>query len=401
MDSSGNTVANEENQYGLVVRSGYNTIGGTTSTGNVISGNAWSGLYVEGINNTAAGNIVGLNASGNTAIGNMGHGILITSSGAGTVIGGASSLQRNIISGNANDGIYMDGGGAQTMRSVTIRGNYIGTDSTGESDLGNTRHGIYLFNSASGVDVIGNVMSGNNSNGILVENGSYNDITGNIIGLDKDGTTAIGNSSDGVRIVGATFTTIGGLSATERNVISANTGVGISVAGNNTTILGNYVGTDGSGNGASIGNTSYGIDVNANITNVTIGGTAVGAGNVVSGKSQCGYPLPSWFDRNIQGNRIGVNAAERRRSVVMERLCFWQRHRESPLGGQRPRGQHHIRSSTAGVIVSSGAATTGNAILGNSIYGNAGLGIDFDNNGVTANDTGDADTVLMRYRTFL
>jgi choice-of-anchor C domain-containing protein len=393
MDSSGNTVANEENQYGLVIRSSYNTIGGSTSTGNVVSGNAWSGLYIDGVNNTATGNIIGLNAAGNTVLGNMAHGVLITSSGSGTVIGGASSPQRNIISGNANDGVYMDGGGAQIMRSVTIRGNYIGTDSTGEIDLGNTRHGVYLFNSASGVDVIGNVISGNNSHGILLENGFYNDITGNIIGLDKDGTTALGNSSDGIRIAGATFTTIGGLTATERNVISANSGIGISVAGNNTTILGNYIGTDGAGNGASLGNTSYGIDINSSITNVTIGGTGAGAGNVVSGNLNAGILFQVGSTGTIQGNRIGVNAAGTTTINGNGAAVFLATTGGVTVGGTTTGAGNIISgSNTAGVIVSSGSTTTGNAILGNSIYGNGGLGIDFDNNGVTANDALDADT---------
>ena len=393
MDSSGNTVTGEENNHGIVVRSTGNTIGGTASVGNVVSGNGNIGIYIDGVNNVVAGNIVGLNAAGTTALANSGHGVYVTSNGAGTLIGGTTSTARNIISGNSNDGVVIDGANSQTMRSVRVQGNYIGTDISGEVDLGNIRHGVYLHQSASGVDVIGNVISGNNSNGILLENGIYNDITGNIIGLDKDGTAAIGNSINGIQITGATFTTIGGLTATDRNVISANSGIGISVAGNNTTILGNYIGTDASGNGASLGNTSYGIDVNSSITNVTIGGTAAGAGNVVSGNLNAGILFQVGSTGTVQGNRIGVNAAGTTTINGNGAAVFLATTGGVTVGGTTTGAGNIISGSNiAGVIVSSASTTTGNAILGNSIYGNGGLGIDFDNNGITANDALDADT---------
>ncbi|MFN9420110.1 MAG: DUF4347 domain-containing protein, partial [Pirellula sp.] len=207
MDSSGNTVTGEENTHGIVARSTGNTIGGTTSTGNVVSGNAGTGIRVEGVENTIAGNIVGLNAAGTTAMGNGNFGIYVTNGGAGTLIGGTSASARNIISSNALDGIVVDGGGAQTMLSVRIEGNYIGTDITGTQDLGNSRYGVYLFQQASGVTIggsvagAGNVISGNNSDGIRSEGGIYNTISGNIIGLDKNGTAKIANSTHGITFV--------------------------------------------------------------------------------------------------------------------------------------------------------------------------------------------------------
>src|SRR5262249_50295704 len=87
-----------------------NTIGGLTATpgtgaGNVISGNTQDGVYIEGSNsNTIAGNLVGTNAAGTGAIPNGGVGVIVSDS-TGNTVGGTTDTARNIISGNASDGI--------------------------------------------------------------------------------------------------------------------------------------------------------------------------------------------------------------------------------------------------------------------------------------------------------
>ena len=96
-------------------------------------------------------------------------------------------------------------------------------------------------------------------------------------------------------------------------------------------IQGNYIGTNAAGT-AALANAT-GIRAN-HTTGLTIGGTTNGAGNVISGNSGA-----------------GVNISD-----------------DSPDD-----------YSTV-------------CVQGNSIYSNGGLGIDLGGDGVTANDTGDADT---------
>ncbi|HEV8062133.1 MAG TPA: Ig-like domain repeat protein, partial [Gemmataceae bacterium] len=84
--------------------------------------------------------------------------------------------------------------------------------------------------------------------------------------------------------------TIGGTTAAARNVISGNTGDGVDITGNVTTgnfVEGNYIGTDGTGTNA-LGNMGNGVNIQVGASNNTIGGGAVGAGNVISGNVGAG-----------------------------------------------------------------------------------------------------------------
>ena len=110
LGSDGSTILG--NQDGVILSSGAdgNTIGGSVAgAGNVISGNNF-GVNVQSANNTIAGNIIGLNAAGDAKRANS-YGISISNAGSNT-IGGTTTLARNIISGNTNSGIVIDGGSA-------------------------------------------------------------------------------------------------------------------------------------------------------------------------------------------------------------------------------------------------------------------------------------------------
>ena len=113
----------------------------------------------------------------------------------------ADEDERNIISANSSNqnsgsGINISG------NSNTVAGNYIGTDATGNSGLGNYQEGISLVNGANG-NLIGtdsdgqsdlierNLISGNGRAGIGLFSASSNIIAGNFIGTDVTGTSAI------------------------------------------------------------------------------------------------------------------------------------------------------------------------------------------------------------------
>ncbi len=208
-----------------------NTIGGTVAgAGNVISGNSESGINIEGDggSETVAGNYFGLNAAGTAAIANANAGIRMNSSN--NIIGGTVAGARNIISGNTTQGILIFG----TSVGNTFEGNYIGTNAAGTAAVANGDVGIYVLNASTanfiGVAGYGNVISGNATRGILIQGDTAdnNSIQGNIVGLGANGSTIIGNGAAGIVIIGADGTLIGTAnSATARNVVSGNSDIGI------------------------------------------------------------------------------------------------------------------------------------------------------------------------------
>ena len=67
------------------------------------------------------------------------------------------------------------------------------------------------------------MISGNDNYGVYVNSGSGNTVEGNYIGTDVTGTVDLGNHR-GVYLSGTTDNTIGGTEVGARNVISGNEG---------------------------------------------------------------------------------------------------------------------------------------------------------------------------------
>ena len=267
-----------------------------------------AGILVQSSSDTIQRNFLGLNPLGTQASPNGGPGLLI-SNGSNNVIGGFDSTPGvgslgNLLSGNSGAGLLIDGS-SSTQNVVT--GNYIGTAIGGGQSIGNKGDGIVInggaFNRIGGQGVgQGNVISGNGNNGITIigSTAQYTNILGNYIGTDgvlagsggggsSGGNFAIANGGAGIDIQGgASRTAIGGTDPSQTNVISGNTGPGISVEnGPSTQIQGNIIGADGTGS-TDIGNLGGGINVNLG-DNTAIGGTLTGASNVIAFNGKTGH----------------------------------------------------------------------------------------------------------------
>ncbi|MDZ4811844.1 MAG: hypothetical protein SGI99_04425 [Pseudomonadota bacterium] len=109
---------------------------------NVISGNLNQGIVAAGVNHRILGNLIGTNAAGNAALANATGILLAGGQGFFQLVGGVDVASRNTISGNTLSGISV--GGSEPTNGTRIRGNFIGTDVTGSLAVGNGNFGIEL-----------------------------------------------------------------------------------------------------------------------------------------------------------------------------------------------------------------------------------------------------------------
>jgi len=316
------------------------------------------------------------------------------------ITAGGSTVRGLVINRFADEGIELRDVGGNLVEC-----NYIGTDTTGNVDLGNASEGIAVRspdNTIGGTAAAArNVISGNNSNGILIflPASDRNLVQGNYIGTNAAGTADLGNTLDGVNIDFRVDNTIGGTAAEAGNVISGNNGHGIALFGDpgspsqRTVIQGNLLGTNAAGT-ADLGNTSDGVFIVDSATN-TIGGTAAGAGNLIGFNDLNGIQIQGASAQGniVQGNLIGTNAAGANRAN--------SGHGVLAIGS----GPNEIGGTVAGAgntignnggdgvaVVFAAGASFFKFIRQNSIFGNSGIGIDLEDDGVTPNDAGDTDT---------
>ena len=318
--------------YGVRIEGSNNLIGGRTREArNIISGcdtQFAGGPAVEilgtATNNRIQGNFIGTDVTGTVAIPNGRDGIAIGSSFGGpsnNIIGGTEPGAGNLISGNEENGIAIYGS------YNIVQGNKIGTDVTGTRALPNGDFGIRIGHfQASGVvgNVIGgiergagNLISGNRLSGIWVDGSSPGTgghrIQGNFIGTDITGTKAVPNSNSTVSFagvsLGGTNNLVGGTEPGAGNLISGNARGGLAVGASGTRVEGNWIGTDRTGT-RPLGNMDEGVRVGGQgVSNVTIGGTVPGAGNVIAFNGRDGVVVNYGLRNPIRGNAIWGHGA--------------------------------------------------------------------------------------------
>lgn len=281
------------------INAGFNTIGGPGLKANLISGNVQNGILIEGVsstNNEIAGNIIGSNASLSSVSPN-GIGIKIQNDANNNFIG-LSSGSENIITGNSIAGIVID-----NAYSNTVHNNRVGLPFA-------NNHGIILQNGATTNTIGGdflerNIVSNNDSIGIALNNANTNFISGNFVGSNALGNLAQPNLI-GIGLFNSDFNEIG--NGTNFNLISSNTMVGVIIENSNSnTLKNNYIGTDTTGNLAYPGaGNGMGIVIKFADNNLIGGNNTIDEENIISNNAGPGIYLENAELNEIYGNKIGI-----------------------------------------------------------------------------------------------
>lgn len=233
---------------------------------------------------------IALACSGTVGNSNLRNGTAVFLGGNNNFIGGGGQLDFNVISNN-DDGVrILQASGNQ------ITNNIIGVDTSvaGAGGGGSNLRGIFVF-TGSGTIITGNVIAGNDREGVLVDFGSSaTSITNNNIGANRTGVPSTGNGFGGVVVNVSSGTTInnnrlfnnGAAAGLPLDVFGAISLTGTTSPTTGTTIAGNSIDNNaGAGVGIQFA-TGTTVGPTNEISDNTVGVLVVqGSGNVISRNS--------------------------------------------------------------------------------------------------------------------
>lgn len=217
---TGNTI--RDNAFSGMQLSGTdNRIGGTTAAErNIITGNGQGGISIVGANavsNFIQGNYIGVAADGVTADGNGNSGISTSGDADGNTIGGTEPGAGNLIANNGFaieiDGILLNSSNNTVIGNTTrdnarygvavlggVANNTIGGSTSAARNVieGNGQSGVFIQGDSN--SIVGNSIVANGGEGIFINGGANNTVGGTTAGA---GNVITNNGLEGVRIAGA------------------------------------------------------------------------------------------------------------------------------------------------------------------------------------------------------
>ena len=285
----------------------------------------------------------------------------------------------------------ISGGGTRTIQPASSLPTITRTvfiDGFSQPGASASNYLIELDGTNAGADVNGLTISGKgswirglvinrfNGNGIVLQgSGGEQVIDENRIGTDASGTTDMGNGKAGVLVSGADRVVL------KDNLISGNDGHGVELSGgaDDVEIASNTIGANAIGS-SDLGNTGSGI-------RISDGDRALVFGNVIVGNDSHGVSLTggSTESNAVDENFIGVN--ESGASIANGGSGVH-------IGGRASFNVvvfNIIAHNTGDGVTVVSLSSLGNTVRNNSIHSNGGLGIDLNDDGVTANDGTDSD----------
>jgi uncharacterized repeat protein (TIGR01451 family) len=310
--SADNTIGfSSTGQGNVIAANGGNQIeiNGTNAGGNVVTGNyvgtnatgtaaVFSNVPGDGIAVSTAGNIIGAAQTINGFFG-VGQGNLISGNENGLdLFAGATD---NVVEGNF---IGTDHTGTSPLPNVDF-GVYVN---------GGTRNQIGSVDAFFDI-AYGNVISGNGNDGVRIQGAAStgNLVQGNNIGIGSDGLTAVGNGHWGVNVNGASGNLVGGTTfqgdaPVFGNIIQDNDTLGGAggvtiVSATNDGILSNSIYTNGNGPGIQLNGGNNGIAA------PVITSAQSGAGETEITGTYTGAPNTTYFIQffsSVMANASGV-----------------------------------------------------------------------------------------------
>ena len=347
--------------------------------GNLISGNAANGVLInDGATQTLlSGNFVGAAASGDSALGNRLDGVAIENADGNQLIGCTVRQDPfvfyNVLSGNGGDGLRV-----ANSNDTTVQANFIGTGANNATIVANGGDGLLVSGSSKntqvgGVIPLGNVISGNNRNGIEVRDTASGFTSFNTFGGIYAFAGPAPNGRDGILI-----TSSGGNNLIRTSIISGNLGNGIELGGNATGVQVTEVavGTNTSIQDA-IPNHGSGIKLSGNAHGNAIGGfqPSVVPQVTLSANRRYGIEIVgAAHDNVVYHTYIGTNFnATSALGNDLGGVFLGPGTSSNTIGGASALLQNKILNSGGpGVTIQS---SSGDAVLGNDIQSNAGGGV--------------------------